>query len=61
MRSPAKGEELRKAVGIADDGSVPVLQVDVMKYDMVEAAVRKAKVVINGAGPYWLYGTNVVR
>ncbi len=61
VRSTKKGEELKKAVGIADDGGVPILQVDVMKYEMVEAAVRQTKVVINAAGPYWLWGTNVVR
>ncbi|PIL33671.1 hypothetical protein GSI_04294 [Ganoderma sinense ZZ0214-1] len=61
VRSKAKGEELKKVVGIADDGSVPVLLVDVMKYDMVEAAVRETKIVLNAAGPYWLWGTNVVR
>ncbi|KAI1786338.1 Saccharopine dehydrogenase-domain-containing protein [Ganoderma leucocontextum] len=61
VRSKAKGEELKKSVGIADDGGVQVVQVDVMRYEMVEAAVREAKVVINAAGPYWLWGTNVVR
>ena len=61
VRSKAKGEELKKAVGIADDGTVPIFHVDVTKYEMVEAAVRETKVVLNAAGPYWLWGTNVVR
>ncbi|KAK0212332.1 Saccharopine dehydrogenase-domain-containing protein [Desarmillaria ectypa] len=41
--------------------SVTVLQVDVMKPDQVEAAVKTTKVVINTVGPYWTYGTPVVR
>ena len=61
VRLKAKGEELKKAVGIADDATVPIFHVDVTKYEMVEAAVRETKVVLNAAGPYWLWGTNVVR
>nr|VWO99198.1 Uncharacterized protein [Ganoderma boninense] len=56
-----QGRGAQEAVGIADDGAVPVFHVDVTKYDMVEAAVRETKVVLNAAGPYWLWGTNVVR
>ncbi|KAG7449869.1 NAD-P-binding protein [Guyanagaster necrorhizus] len=41
--------------------SVDVLQVDVMKPDQVEAAVKTTKVVINTVGPFWTYGTPVVR
>ncbi|KAK0459235.1 Saccharopine dehydrogenase-domain-containing protein [Desarmillaria tabescens] len=41
--------------------SVDVLQVDVTKPDQVEAAVKTTKVVINTVGPYWTYGTPVVR
>lgn len=35
--------------------------VDVSKEESVVAAVEKTRVVINLAGPYWTYGSNVVR
>ncbi len=38
-----------------------MLQVDVTKPDQVVAAVKTAKVVINTVGPFWTYGTPVVR
>ena len=38
-----------------------IVQVDVNRYADVEAAVKDTKVVINVVGPYWLWGTNVVR
>ncbi|RPD57921.1 hypothetical protein L226DRAFT_538874 [Lentinus tigrinus ALCF2SS1-7] len=59
IRSKAKGEELKKSLGI--DDSVSIVQVDVNSYEDVEAAVKDTKVVINVVGPYWLWGTNVVR
>ena len=59
MRSKSKGEALKKSLGV--DDSVPLVQVDVLRYDEVEAAVRDAKVVVNITGPYWLYGPNVVK
>ncbi len=38
-----------------------IVQVDVNRYEDVEAAVKETKVVINVVGPYWIWGTNVVR
>ncbi|KAF8588826.1 hypothetical protein K439DRAFT_1405631 [Ramaria rubella] len=40
---------------------IPLLTVDVTNADQVENAVKNAKVVINTVGPYWLWGTPVVR
>ncbi|KAI0697401.1 Saccharopine dehydrogenase-domain-containing protein [Cerioporus squamosus] len=59
IRNKAKGEELKKSLGI--DDSVKLVQLDVNRYEDVEAAVKDTKVVINVVGPYWLWGTNVVR
>jgi short subunit dehydrogenase-like uncharacterized protein len=44
-----------------DNTSVGVRQVDVTNIDEVEAAVRSVKVVINTVGPFWKWGTPVVR
>ncbi|KIM40396.1 hypothetical protein M413DRAFT_446577 [Hebeloma cylindrosporum] len=41
--------------------SVKLVHVDVTRPLEVEAAVRVARVVINTVGPYWLWGTPVVR
>jgi short subunit dehydrogenase-like uncharacterized protein len=38
-----------------------LLTLDVTKTNEVEEIVRTAKVVINTVGPYWLFGTPVVR
>ncbi|KAI8978341.1 Saccharopine dehydrogenase-domain-containing protein [Trametes punicea] len=59
VRSKAKGEQLKKSLGL--DENVQIVQLDVASYDQVEAAVQDAKVVINAVGPYWRWGTNVVR
>ncbi|KAI0364951.1 hypothetical protein BV20DRAFT_955237 [Pilatotrama ljubarskyi] len=59
VRSRTKGESLKKSLGL--DDSVQLVQVDVTRYDEIEAAVKDAKVVINSIGPYWLWGTEVVR
>ncbi|TFK88041.1 hypothetical protein K466DRAFT_88124 [Polyporus arcularius HHB13444] len=59
IRSRSKGEELKKSLGL--DDSVKIVQVDVNRYEDVEAAVKETKVVINVVGPYWIWGTNVVR
>ena len=59
VRSKAKGEALKRSLGL--DDSVQLVQVDVTRYEDVEAAVKEAKVVINAVGPYWRWGTNVVR
>ncbi|KAI0350608.1 hypothetical protein OH77DRAFT_1430787 [Trametes cingulata] len=59
VRSISKGESLKNSLGL--DDSVQLVQVDVTRYDEIEAAVKDAKVVINSIGPYWLWGTEVVR
>ncbi|TBU27867.1 Saccharopine dehydrogenase-domain-containing protein [Dichomitus squalens] len=61
VRSKTKGVELLKSLGIENDGTVRVVEVDVTRYESVEAAVRDTKVVINTVGPFWLWGTSVVR
>lgn len=59
MRSKAKGEELKRSLGL--DDRVQLIQLDVSSYETVEPAVKDAKVVINAVGPFWRYGANVVR
>ncbi|KAF8911602.1 Saccharopine dehydrogenase-domain-containing protein [Gymnopilus junonius] len=41
--------------------SVKLVQVDVTKDEEIEAAVKSTRVVINVVGPYWHWGTPVVR
>jgi len=41
--------------------SVKLVHVDVTRAHEVETAVRGSRVVINTVGPYWLWGTPVVR
>ncbi|KAG6878860.1 hypothetical protein C0992_007065 [Termitomyces sp. T32_za158] len=41
--------------------SIDTIQVDVTDFKSVEAAVRSARVVINTVGPYWRWGTPVVK
>ena len=43
------------------DDSVKTVLVDVSRYNDVEAAVKQVKVVINVVGPYWIWGTDVVK
>lgn len=43
------------------DPSIPLVVVDVMKFETVEAAVKDTRVVINTVGPFWRWGTPVVR
>ncbi|KAI0665833.1 hypothetical protein C8Q78DRAFT_1111518 [Trametes maxima] len=59
VRSKAKGEALKQSLGL--DDSVKLVQLDVTRYDQIEAAVKDSKVVINTVGPYWRWGTDVVR
>ncbi|KAG5731966.1 NAD-dependent deacetylase sirtuin-5, partial [Termitomyces sp. T112] len=41
--------------------SINIVQVDVTDFKSVEAAVQRARVVINTIGPYWRWGTPVVK
>ncbi|KAH9485646.1 Putative trans-acting enoyl reductase [Psilocybe cubensis] len=58
-RSADKLKKFAQELGLS--GSVKFVQVDVTKEDEVEAAVKSTRVVINTVGPYWLWGTPVVR
>jgi short subunit dehydrogenase-like uncharacterized protein len=57
-RSKSKLDELISELSL--DTSVEVILVDVTKPEQVDAAVRKAKVVINTVGPFMRWGTPVV-
>ncbi|OSC96784.1 hypothetical protein PYCCODRAFT_1249358 [Trametes coccinea BRFM310] len=59
VRSEAKGEALRKALGF--DETVLVIQVDAGQYEQVEAVVKGAKVVISAVGPYWTCGEAIAK
>ncbi|KAF8190797.1 Saccharopine dehydrogenase-domain-containing protein [Pholiota molesta] len=58
-RSPQKLKKLVQQLNLP--ASVKAVQVDVTKEDEIEAAVKQTRVVINTVGPYWLWGTPVVR
>ncbi|KDR76288.1 hypothetical protein GALMADRAFT_473621 [Galerina marginata CBS 339.88] len=58
-RSPSKLQKLVQDLSLPS--SVKLVQVDVTREEEVEVAVRGARVVINTVGPYWLWGTPVVR
>lgn len=40
---------------------INTIQVDVTNYSELESVVKSAKVIINTVGPYWRWGTPVVR
>ena len=58
-RSPQKLGKLVEDLNLPS--SVKLVHVDVTQAHEVEAAVRGTRVVINTVGPYWLWGTPVVR
>ena len=59
-RSPKKLKTLVDKLNLSES-SVKLVQVDVTNEEDVERAVRGTRVVINTVGPYWLWGTPVVR
>lgn len=59
-RSPKKVKALVEKLNLSES-SVKLVQVDVTNEADVERAVRSTRVVINTVGPYWLWGTPVVR
>ena len=59
-RSPRKLNALVKKLNLSEP-SVKLVLVDVTDEVDVERAVCSARVVINTVGPYWLWGTPVVR
>ncbi|KAL6305121.1 Saccharopine dehydrogenase-domain-containing protein [Sparassis latifolia] len=58
-RSKVRLESLKTSVAL--DDRVELLQIDVAKPEELDAAVEGVKVVINAVGPYWRWGTEVVR
>ena len=58
-RSKGKIEELKQKLNLPD--SVQQFYVDVTKQHEIDEAVQAAKVVINAVGPYWTWGTPVLR
>ena len=48
-------------IGLPIDNSVQIFQFNIFDEQAVELAVKQAKVVLNCTGPFWLYGTPVVR
>ncbi|KIY65015.1 hypothetical protein CYLTODRAFT_492651 [Cylindrobasidium torrendii FP15055 ss-10] len=58
-RSKAKLNELVKELDLP--ASVLVKIVDVQNAEALDEVVQSAKVIINTVGPYWYYGTPVVR
>jgi len=58
-RSPQKLQKFIEEYSLS--GSVKVVQVDVTKDDEVDAAVKGTRVVINTVGPFWTWGTPVVK
>lgn len=58
-RSQAKLADLKKRLNL--DESVKEFVVDVTKFEDVENTVQQVKVVINAVGPFWRWGTSVVR
>ena len=59
-RSPKKLKTLVNDLNLLES-SVKLVQVDVNNEGDVERAVRSTRVVINTVGPYWFWGTPVVR
>jgi hypothetical protein len=57
-RSKAKLEDLVSELSL--DDKVHIVRVDVTKPEQVDAAVKKARVVINTVGPFFKWGTSVV-
>lgn len=58
-RSQNKLVEIKKKLRL--DDSVREFVVDVTKFDELDHVVQQVKVVINAVGPFWRWGTPVVR
>jgi len=57
----ARSQSKLLSIGLPIDDTVQLFEVDILDEQAVEGAVRQAKVVLNCAGPFWHYGTPVVR
>ena len=49
------------SIGLPLDDSVEIFELDILDERAVESAVKQAKVVLNCVGPFWHYGSPVVR
>lgn len=59
-RSKSKLDALKRKLNVSES-DVQTFYVDVTNSRDVEEAVRASAVVINAVGPYWRWGTPVVR
>ncbi|KAG1740831.1 Saccharopine dehydrogenase-domain-containing protein [Suillus paluster] len=59
-RSQSRLEKVVRGLNLSED-DVPVFTMDVTNSSDVDVVVRQARVVINTIGPYWRWGTSVVR
>lgn len=57
----ARSRSKLNSIGLPVDDSVQIFELDILDENAVESAVKQAKVVINCVGPFWHYGTPVVR
>ncbi|KAI9510328.1 NAD-P-binding protein [Russula earlei] len=57
----ARSRSKLASIGLPLDDSVQVFKVDIFDARAIESAVKQAKVVLNCVGPFWHYGTPVVR
>jgi len=57
----ARSRSKLASIGLPVDDSVQIFEFDIFDEQAIENAVRQAKVVLNCVGPYWHYGTPVVR
>src|ERR1700722_6558646 len=60
-RSSSKLSALLTQLSLDDDDTVKIVKVDVSDFQQVEHAVKRTKVVINSVGPFWKWGTPVVK
>ncbi|KAJ8591048.1 NAD(P)-binding protein [Rhizopogon salebrosus TDB-379] len=59
-RSQSRLENVIRGLNLSGS-DIPTFTVDITKPGDVDAVVRQARVVINTIGPYWRWGTSVVR
>ena len=57
----ARSRSKLASIGLPIDESVQLFDVDILDEQAVERVVKQAKVVLNCVGPFWHYGTPVVR
>lgn len=57
----ARSRSKLNSIGLPVDDTVQIFELDILDEGAVENAVKQAKVVINCVGPFWHFGTPVVR